>query len=144
MDAAAAVEHLGDDPDVRVAIGVGEEHAPHGATTLIVGGDGRAVVRCRADGEERELGGLLDGEQVSELGRDLARLGLTSLSAHPGDRRPGDVPVRVAVERAGETLHEAALWHGDRYSDPALDGVLVRYQRLVEELSGGELPFGRA
>jgi len=99
-------------------------------------------VHNRASGAERVIEGRLDPPRVAELGHDLVRLGLTSLRPHPGDRTPGDLPVWVAVEHAGDTLHEATLWHGDRYDDSGLDGVLERYQRIVEEVTGGELPFG--
>jgi hypothetical protein len=143
MDSADEVlEDLAAHPDGSVTIGAGTEHWERGATTLTVHGDGRAEVHNRASGAEREFEGRLDPAQVAELGRDLVRLGLTGLRQHPGNREPGDVPVWVAVERSGETLHEATLWHGDRYDDSGLDGVLERYQRLVEELTGGELPFG--
>jgi hypothetical protein len=141
--ASEALEDLAAHPDVTVTIGAGTEHWERGATTLKVHGDGRAEVHNRAYGEERELDGRLDAPRVAELGRDLVRLGLTSLRPHPGERQPGDVPVWIAVDRADETLHEATLWHGDRFVDPGLDGVLERYQRLVEELTDGELPFGR-
>ena len=143
MDSADEVlEDLATHPDASVTIGAGTEHWERGATALTVHGDGRAEVHNRAGGAEREFEGRLDPTRLAELGRDLARLGLTSLQPHPGDRLPGDVPVWVAVERAGQTLHEATLWHGDRYDDPGLDGVLERYQRIVEELTDGELPFG--
>jgi hypothetical protein len=143
MDSADEVlEELAAHPDAAVTIGAGTEHWERGATTLTVHGDGRTEVHNRAHGEERELEGRLDPTRVAELGRELVRLGLTSLRPHPGDRLPGDVPVWVAVERAGETLHEAKLWHGDRYRDPELDSMLRSYQRLVEELTDGELPFG--
>ena len=143
MDSADEVlEDFAAHPDASVTIGAGTEHWERGETTLTIHGDGRAEVHNRASGAERQFEGRLDPPRVAELGRDLVRLGLTSLQPHPGDRRPGDVPVWVAVERAGETLHESTLWHGDRYEDSGLDGVLQRYQRIVEELTDGELPFG--
>jgi hypothetical protein len=142
--AGALLDDLAGHAEVTVTIGAGEEHGEHGATSLEVGGDGRTVVYSRAHGKERTFEGRLDPDRVAELGHELARLGLTSLRPRPGDRQPGDAPVWVEVKRAGETLHEQALWHGDRHVDPGLDGVLVRYQQIVEEVTNGELPFGAA
>ena len=143
MDRAReALEDLAANPDVTVTIGAGSDGWENGATTLKLQGDGRVEVQNLAGGKERKFEGRLDAPRVEELGRDLARLGLTSLEPQPGQRRPGDAPVWVAVERGGEALHEARLWHGDRFADPGLDGVLDHYQRLVEQVTGGKLPFG--
>ena len=133
------LEDLTAHADATVAIGAGEEYAEGGAATLAVHGDGRIVVHQLENGAERETEGRLEPARVSELGRELARLGFTSLRARAGERQPGDVPVWVAIDLEGETLHRAQLWHGDRYDDSGLDGVLVLYRRLVDEVTGGEL-----
>ncbi len=137
------LESLADHPDVTVVIGAGIEHSGSGRTTLFARGDGHVEIVNRAHGSERTFEASIVPDRIALLGRELADLGLTSLAPRQGNRLPGDVPVRVEVRRDGRTLHEADLWHGDRYEDPALDGVLKCYEPLVSEITGGELPWGR-
>jgi hypothetical protein len=127
-------------PDVTLSVRTGTEHWRAGEITLRARGDGDAVVHNRSRGEDRAFNGRLDPAAVADLGRQVALVGSAPAAA---DRTPGDEPVLIAVERDGESLLQLDRWHGDRYGDAALDAVLTQADRLVAQITDGELPFGR-
>jgi hypothetical protein len=130
------LSQLADDPDLTVQIAIGIEHFEDGLVTLTVHGDGRATVVVRNAGEEERYERRLEPDEVRRLGEELDALGLTSLEARPGGRPPDDAPIDVLVARDGKPLHSAELWYGDRWDDPRLDGVVRRFDALVEKVKG--------
>ena len=128
------LSRLADDPDLTVQIAIGIEHFEDGLVTLTVHGDGRATVVVRSAGDEQRYERRLEPDELRRLGEELDELGLTSLSARPGGRRPDDAPIEVLVARDGRPLHTAELWYGDRWDDPRLDGVVRRFDALVEQV----------
>lgn len=139
----SVVRGLADDPELQIEIRVGIEFWRNGEITLRVRGDGGVEVLQRRSGKERRFDARLDGPRVRALGEELAGEGLTAFAPQPGDREPDDMPVMLRVARNGDVLHEAVLSYGDRYDDPRLDSVLRRYEALVEEVTEGELPYGK-
>lgn len=130
-------------PGVVVSVRMGVEGFRSGEITLTVGGDGAVRVVQRKTAGERTYEATWPRERLDAFGAELAGLGFCGLAAIPGGRKPGDTPMRIALMKDGEALCEAALWHGDRYKDPALDALIKRYDAVVSELSGGVLPFER-
>ncbi|HOU54899.1 MAG TPA: hypothetical protein PLQ97_13305 [Myxococcota bacterium] len=129
-------------PEWEVQITTGTEHFRKGLVTLLLRGDGTAVIRNRRAGQDlppRE--GTVPAEQVRELG---SRLGALDPSALPGGDRPrvpGDTPVRIEVRRQGTVQAEVRCWHSDRYEVATLDRVLEQADDIVLALTNGELPF---
>jgi hypothetical protein len=128
------------DPGVSVEISVGVEGFDTGEITLIVAGDGSTQVIQRLAGEVHERDGRLDRETVDDFSRLLAANDVEALEPLGGTSPPGDVPVGVRVRRGEEVLHQAMLWHSERYRDGRLDAILRRWESLVSDLSGGQLP----
>jgi hypothetical protein len=128
------LSQLADDPDLTVQIAIGIEHFEDGLVTLTVHGDGRATVVVRSAGEEQRYERTLEPDELRALGEELDALELTELRAKPGGRKPDDAPIEVLVARDGRPLHSARLWYGDRWDDPRLDGVVRRFDALVEEV----------
>jgi hypothetical protein len=142
---ASATDVLGDlsaHPDATVALSIGTEHFGAGLITLTLHGDGRIGVLNRSRGEERHFDLPADPARATELARELAALDLVELRAAEDPRPPGDVPIDVRVDLGGETLHHTELWHGDRWKDPRIDQLVRRFDALVEEATGGALPYG--
>jgi hypothetical protein len=127
-------------PDAALSVRTGIEHWHTGQITLRARGDGQAVVHNVRSGEQRTFEGMIEPGVLGELGRHVTRVGSAPVVTH---RVPGDQPVRIAVERGGETLLVLDRWHADRYADDGLHALLTLADRLVAELTGGELPFGR-
>lgn len=140
--AAELLEQLPSHDDVAVSVRIGIEHWDTGEITLTLHGSGEATVLQRVAGKENRFTGQVDDERLGRIGADLARQGFTSIRAREGDRMPDDVPVIFEIERNGERLHHAELWHGDRYQDKALDSILDQVDALISELTNGKLPFG--
>lgn len=90
-------------------------------------------MRRQADGEER-VDGELGADERRALGEELESLGLVELRPGDGPREPGDVPVEVMVAHGGRPVHQERLWYGDRYTDPALDRLIRRFDALVGRL----------
>ena len=131
------LSRLADDPDLTVQIAIGIEHFEDGLVTLTVHGDGRATVVVRNAGQEQRYERRLEADELRRLGEELDKLGLTSLRARPGGRPPDDAPIDVLVARDGRPLHSAELWYGDRWDDPRLDGVVRRFDALVDQIKAG-------
>lgn len=127
-------------PGAALSIRTGIEHWHTGQITLRALGDGRAVVHNLRSGHERTFEGMIEPAVLGELGRHVTRVGPAPVVTK---RIPGDQPVRIVVERGGETLLVLDRWHADRYADDGLHAVLTLADRLVAELTDGELPFGR-
>jgi hypothetical protein len=140
---AELLRNLPEEPEVEVAITTGTEHWRTGEIELRVRGDGEVVVRQRRAGEEREYDGRLDPERLRRLGAELAGDRIDELRDSGGARKPDDHPVRIRIARNGETLHEGAIRHSDRWKDERLDRLVRTYDALVGELTDGVLPYGR-
>jgi hypothetical protein len=143
MSTTDVLRGLPDDPDLSVAITTGTEHFHNGAITLTVRGDGAVSVLQRRSGDEREYRGRLDAGRLRDLADQLAADELAELADSGGDREPDTFPVTIRIERAGELLHAASIRESDRWKDERLNRLVRRYDALVEELTDGELPYGR-
>ena len=128
------------DPSVSLEISVGVEGFDSGEITLAVSGDGSTRVVQRVAGEVHERDGRLDRETRDEFVHLLTANDLEALEPLGEPSPPGDVPVHVRVRRGDEVLHDTMLWHSERYRDGRLDAILRRWESLVSDLSGGQLP----
>jgi hypothetical protein len=131
------LSRLADDPDLTVQIAIGIEHFEDGLVTLTVHGDGRATVVVRNAGQEQRYERRLEADELRRLGAELDERGRPAPRARPGGRPPDDAPIDVLVARDGRPLHSAELWYGDRWDDPRLDGVVRRFDALVDQIKAG-------
>jgi hypothetical protein len=131
-----------DDPASALEVAVGRENFRNGEVALTVRGSGEVDVVQLRSGAERDWHARLADDRLRALADELAELDVAELRPHSGNRDPDDDPVRVALTTAGEPVHEARLWHADRFADDRLDRLLTRWQALTEEVTGGALPYG--
>ncbi len=130
------------DPSSTLEVTVGREHFRNGEVRLAVHGTGAAEVVQLRSGTEREWQGRLGDERVRSLSQELGGLELTALRPSGGGRDPDDDPVRLVLRSGDDAVHEARLWHADRFEDARLDRLLTRWQALTEEITDGALPYG--
>ena len=130
------------DPGSALEVAVGREHFRNGEVALTVHGSGDVDVVQLRSGAERDWHGRIEAERVQALADELAELDLAALRPREGGRDPDDDPVRLALRAGGEPVHEAHLWHADRFADARLDRLLSHWQALTEEVTGGALPYG--
>src|SRR5829696_3594219 len=128
-----------EDAASTLEVAVGREHFRNGEVALIVHGSGEVDVVQLRSGAERDWHARLAEDRLRALADELAELDVGALRPHEGGRDPDDDPVRVALTAAGEPVHEARLWHADRFADDRLDRLLSRWQALTEEVTGGAL-----
>jgi len=129
-------------PAWEVRITTGTEHFRKGLVTLVLRGDGSALVQNRRAGKDLPpFEGRIPAEQVRELGVRLAALDLAALPGGDRPRVPGDTPVLIEVRQGTRVQAQARCWHADRYETPALDRLLELADEVVATLSRGELPF---
>jgi len=127
--------------DAIVLIEVGTENWMMGRIALAIQGSGDVRVTQVRSGVTRTWDATFDALRIGDIGRQFASDDFTRLQSSGGARQPGDVPVILRITQ-GEVRHDATLWHGDRFTSPALDRLLTRYDTLVREVSNGLLPYG--
>lgn len=134
------LERLGSDPEVTVVVGTGTEYWRAGEITLRVHGTGAVEVEHRRSGEHGEYAGTLDPDELAELGAELDRAGFTTLAPDRTTSQPDEHPVTLELRRGDEVLHREQLPQGDDRLDP----ILAAYRRVVERVTDGALPYGKA
>jgi phytoene dehydrogenase-like protein len=138
----ATAQPLLQDPGSELEVAVGREHFRNGQVALTVHGSGEIDVVQLRSGAERDWHATFADDRLRALAAELAELDVAALRPRAGGRDPDDDPVRVALRAGGEPLHEAQLWHADRFADDRLDRLLTRWQALTEEVTDGALPYG--
>ena len=131
-----------EDPSSALEVAVGQQHFRNGEVALTVHGSGDVDVVQLRSGTARDWHGRLAGDRLRALADELAELDLAALRSPAGGRDPDDDPIRLALRAGGEQVHEAHLWHADRFGDERLDRLLRRWQALTEEVTDGALPYG--
>jgi hypothetical protein len=131
-----------EDPASALEVAVGREQFRNGEVALTVHGSGEVDVVQLRSGAERDWHAQLADDRLRALADELAELDVAGLRSSGTDRDPDDDPVRLALRAAGEPVHEAQLWHADRFADDRLDRLLTRWQALTEEVTDGALPYG--
>ncbi|MGZ8647998.1 MAG: hypothetical protein ACXW08_05125, partial [Solirubrobacteraceae bacterium] len=111
-----------------------------GEITLRVHGGGAVEVEHRRSGEHGEYAGALDPGELAALGAELDRGGFTTLAPDRTTTRPDEHLVTLELRRGDDVLHREQLPQGD----DRLDGVLAAIRRVVEQVTDGALPFGKA
>jgi hypothetical protein len=134
------LEQLGSEPGVTVTISTGTEHWRAGEITLRVHGGGAVEVEQRRSGEHSEYTATLGADELRALGVELARNGFTTLAPDRTSSQPDEHSVTLELRRGDERLHREQLPQGD----DRLDGILAAYRRVVEQVTGGALPYGAA
>jgi hypothetical protein len=134
------LDQLGADPAVMVLVSTGTEYWRAGEITLRVHGDGAVEVAHRRSGEHSEYTGTLDPGELAALGAELDRAGFTTLAPERTTLRPDEQPVTLELRRGDEVLHREQLPQGD----DRLEGILAAYRRVVEQVTDGALPYGKA
>jgi hypothetical protein len=131
------LDRLGSDPAVTVLVSTGTEYWRAGEITLRVHGNGAAEVEQRRSGEHTSYAGTVD---AAALGTELDRAGFTTLAPERTTSRPDEHLVTLELRRGDEILHREQLPQGD----DRLDGILAAYRRVVEQVTDGALPYGKA
>lgn len=138
--AGDALERLGSDPEVTVVVSTGTEHWRAGEITLRVNGSGAIEVEHNRSGEHTDYAGMLSSDELVGFGDELARNGFTTLTPDRTTRQPDEHPVTLELRSGSEVLHHERLPEGD----DRLAGILAAYRRMVERVTDGALPFGKA
>jgi hypothetical protein len=135
---------LGDDPDLGIEVRDGIEDFREGEITLRLAGTGMAEVVHRRSGREEHYREPLGSARARALGQELADLGVGELEPNDRTRNRDETELRFAVTRGDEVLYEVELPHNDRWENPALQGLIERYEATVEDVTDGALPWGEA
>jgi hypothetical protein len=138
------LRELGDDPDLAIEVRDGLEGFRGGEITLRVDGNGVAEVIHRRSGREERYSEPLGAARARALGLELAELGVGRLQTNGRPLARDESEIRFAVTRGSELLHEIELPQGDRWEEPALQGLLERWEAIVEDVTDGALPWGEA
>jgi hypothetical protein len=137
------LQHLSQNPSVEISIGSGIENWRTGEITLTVRGNGEVRVHNRASGHEHTYTAALDAARVEDLGQFLLKHRMTQLKKAEQVRSPSDVPIWFRIRQANQVIYEAESWHAERYNNDDLDMILTYADELIEEVTGGVLPFGK-
>jgi hypothetical protein len=138
------LRRLGDDPDLGIEVSDGIEDFRSGQITLRLAGTGMAEVIHRRSGREQRYAEPLGSARARALGQELAELGVGELAPNDRPLKRDETEVRFAVTRGDEVLHEVELPAGDRWEEPALQGLIERFEATVEDVTDGALPWGEA
>ena len=103
-----------------------------------------AEVVHRRGGREERYREPLGAERARALGAELADLGVGELKAHDRPLKRDESEVHITITRGDEVLHEVEVPHGDRWEKPALQGLIERWEAIVEDVTDGALPWGEA
>jgi hypothetical protein len=125
--------------DVAVTVRQGTEHFDNGLITLVVRGDGSAIVEQLASGAKQVYTAKLDATHLAALGSTLTAHRFTAVRTTTLPRKPGDTQLVLRLDRGGTQLFQAELWDADRYKDADLDAILRTADALIHEVSGGKL-----
>jgi hypothetical protein len=137
------LNQFSDNPEAQVIITTGIEHWDTGEITLAVAGDGHAIVTNKRAGIETRYQGQLSAEQVQEFITVINDSAFASLTPTTGLRKPDDVGVKVYLYEGDNVVQKnESLWYSDRYEDKQLNSIIMVYDKLVNELTDGQLPYG--
>jgi hypothetical protein len=129
---------------MALEIRTGTEHWRAGEITLAVDGSGAASVVHRRAGQETRYDATLDESEVSGLARRLQDLDVGGTRSDIRDHKPDEMSVTLALRRHGEIVHEADRPESERHDDERFAALMGDYDRLVERLTDGALPYGQA
>jgi hypothetical protein len=144
MNADDVLRQLPGDPGIAVEISTGSEHWRGGEIVLTMDGSGAVAVRHRRAGEETRYDATLGPAELAELVRRLDELGFAGLPSHERDYEPDEMTVTLALRRGEEIVREARVPEADRHDDGRLAAIMEEYDRLVERVTDGALPYGPA
>lgn len=137
------LQNLSHYPTVTIIVGSGVENWRTGEITLMVKGTGDIQIHNKRAGNEREFSAKKSAEWVQTFGQFLAEHHFSQSRSSDKLRPPGDVPVWMKATHDDKTLFEIKLWHADRNEDDDFDAILDFTDDLIEEVTDGELPFGK-
>jgi hypothetical protein len=138
-DVSEELRQLSAHPDLEVVIRTGTQHWKAGEITLTVRGDGAAAVLQRQASGETPFDATLTKDEVDRFGRELGEHHFTASRTSKLPRKPGDTPVRLALQHGGKPGFEVQIWEADRHADAELDAILVAGRRLLHRVTKGAL-----
>jgi hypothetical protein len=144
MALGTGVAELAQQRDLSLVIATGTEYWRRGRIALTLHGDGAVDVEHWRSGEHATYSQTLDHEELQRVSRELAELEIEGLSSSRTHFARGEETITIELKRADEILHHAELPAGDRNENERLDALMGVYERLVERVTAGELPYGPA
>lgn len=138
------LQDLSSYPTVMITVGSGLENWRTGEISLMIKGTGDIQIHNKRAGKQREFSATKSAEWVQTFGRFLVEHQFNKSRTSDKLRPPGDVPVWMKVAHEDKVLFEINLWHADRNEDDNFDAILEFTDDLIEEITDGELPFGKS
>jgi hypothetical protein len=140
---AELLDKFSDNSDTQISITTGIEHWDTGETTLSVSRNGRATVTNKRAGAETMYHGQLNEEQMKEFIAIISASDFVNIEPTAGLRKPDDVGVKIYLYEGDNIIQQnERLWYSDRHGDKQLNSIIMVYDKLVNELTDGKLPYG--
>jgi hypothetical protein len=127
-----------------VELTTGTEHFEAGEIALRVQQGGAVEVDHRRAGEHRRYTGSLDPDELARFEETMGEVGIDTLTSPRTTWAMGEDTLRIEVRDGATLVHRAEIPADERYDDDRVARVTQAYDRIVEQLTGGDLPYGPA
>jgi hypothetical protein len=127
-----------------VELTTGTEHYEAGEIALRVHRGGPVEVDQRRAGEHRQYTGSLDPDELARFAQAMGEVGIDTLTSSRTTWAMGEDTLRIEVRDGAMLVHRAELPADERYDDERVARVTREYDRIVEQFTGGDLPYGPA
>jgi hypothetical protein len=131
-------------PDWTVELATGTEHFEAGEIALRVHQGGSVEVDHRRAGEHRRYSGSLEPDELADFAQAMGEVGIDTLTSPRTTWAVGEDTLKIEVRDGDMVVHRAEIPADERYDDERVARVTAAYDRLVEQATGGELPYGPA
>jgi hypothetical protein len=112
----------------------------HGRTTVHVAGDGSAWATFEQGGKTDRHEGKLDPALLERVRRTLAQNDPTKVASTRTVAQPDEARITITVQSgAGQATSEA--WDNDQWSNESLRALVVLFQDVAKQVSGGKISY---
>ena len=130
--------------DWTVELTTGTEHFEAGEVALRVHQGGTVEVDHRRAGGHRQYTGSLEPDELASFVDAMGEAGIDTLTSPRTTWAVGEDTLQIELRDGDTVVHRAEIPADVRYDDERVERVTGAYVRIVERLTGGDLPYGPA